>query len=147
MSKSIEMVICTRTFGFLTWLPPSINAFPGAHRHSFTRRLARLRLTIHAGAHPRPVTEGLPFLGFTVYPHRRRLKRRKGIHFARKLRMLSAQYQGGELPLSALTARVRCWASHASHGNTVGLRKAIFGSLRLRPSRIRRQKPPVPRPT
>jgi RNA-directed DNA polymerase len=32
------------------------------------RRLARLRLTIHPGAHPRPVTEGLPFLGFIVTP-------------------------------------------------------------------------------
>ncbi len=44
-------------------------------------RLAALRLTIHPGAHPRPVTEGIPVLGFVVFPQRRRLKRRKGIYF------------------------------------------------------------------
>ncbi|MBN1922332.1 MAG: RNA-dependent DNA polymerase, partial [Anaerolineae bacterium] len=47
---------------------------------AISERLARLRLTAHPGAHPRPVTEGIPFLGFVLYPDRRRLKRRKGIH-------------------------------------------------------------------
>jgi hypothetical protein len=90
-------------------------------------RLAELRLTIHPGAHPRPVGLGIPFLGFTVYPHRRRLKRRKGIHFARRFRALLAQYQAGEILPSDVTARVRSWVAHAAHGNTVGLRKAILG--------------------
>jgi len=37
--------------------------------------LAGLRLIVHEErAQPRPVTEGLPFLGFTVYPDHRRLK-------------------------------------------------------------------------
>jgi len=31
-------------------------------------RLAGLRLTIHPGAHPRPVSEGFPFLGFLIFP-------------------------------------------------------------------------------
>jgi hypothetical protein len=70
-------------------------------------RLAGLRLTIPPGAHPKPVTEGTPFLGFTVYPHRRRLKRRKGTHFERKLRALMAQYSAGQVPLSAIRAGVR----------------------------------------
>jgi RNA-directed DNA polymerase len=30
--------------------------------------LAALRLTMHEGAHPRPVTEGVPFLGFVIFP-------------------------------------------------------------------------------
>lgn len=59
-------------------------------REAVVDRLARLRLTIHPGAHPRPVTEGVPFLGFLVSPDRRRLKRRRGIHFQRKLRRLAA---------------------------------------------------------
>ena len=39
MSKPKEMVIFTRTFDLLTWLLPSTNHFPRAHRHSFTQRL------------------------------------------------------------------------------------------------------------
>ena len=52
-------------------------------RAALVERLTRLRLTIHAGAHPRPVVEGMSFLGFVMFPARRRLKRRKGIHFQR----------------------------------------------------------------
>jgi len=106
---------------------------------ALVERLAQLRLTMHPGSHPQPVTEGLPFLGFTVYPHRRRLKRRKGVHFERKLRMLLAQWEAGEIPVCAVTASVRSWVSHASHGNTVGLRKAILGGVRLRPPRKKQQ--------
>ena len=99
---------------------------------ALVERLAWLRLTLHPGAHPQPVTEGIPFLGFTVYPHRRRLKPRKGFHFQRKLRALRAQCEAGDIPLAAVTASVRSWAEHLRHGNTVGLRKAILGEIRLK---------------
>jgi retron-type reverse transcriptase len=89
-------------------------------------RLARLRVTIHPGAHPRPVSEGTPFLGFIVYPQRRRLKRRKGIHFQCKLRDLRAAYHDGEISLADVTASVRGWINHVRYGNTVGLRKAVL---------------------
>jgi RNA-directed DNA polymerase len=96
-------------------------------REALTERLARLRLTIHPGAHPRPVTEGIPFLGFTVFPNRRRLKRRKGIHFQRRLRNMIAGYRAGEISRTRITASVQGWVNHARYGNTVGLRKAVLG--------------------
>jgi retron-type reverse transcriptase len=90
-------------------------------------RLARLRLTLHAGAHPRPVTEGFPFLGFVLYPERRALKRRKGVAFARRFRVLRAAYEAGEIPLDRVTASARGWANHARYGDTWPLRRAILG--------------------
>lgn len=95
-------------------------------------RLAKLRLTIHPHAQPHPVREGIPFLGFVIYPNRRRLKRRKAIHFQRKLRRLVAACAAGTAPLSAVTASIRGWVNHACHGNTVGLRKAVLGKIRLK---------------
>jgi len=89
-------------------------------------RLARLRLTIHPGAQPRPVEEGFPFLGFVLSPEKRRLKRRKGIYYQRKLRRLLDAYQRGETPLETVTASVQGWSNHVRYGNTVGLRKAIL---------------------
>ena len=42
-------------------------------RDLIVERLARFRLTLHEGsAHPRPSTEGIPLLGFVVYPEHRR---------------------------------------------------------------------------
>jgi RNA-directed DNA polymerase len=93
------------------------------------RRSARLRLTIHPGAHPQPVTEGIPFLGFLVFPTHRRLKRRKGIAYQRRLKDLLDAYAAGEIPLERVTASVQGWANHARYGNTVGLRTAILGSI------------------
>lgn len=39
MSHPAEMVIFTRAFDFLSWLLPSTQHFPRAHRHGFTQRL------------------------------------------------------------------------------------------------------------
>ncbi len=89
-------------------------------------RLAQLRLTVHAGAHPRPVVEGIPFLGFVVYPERCRLKRRKGIHFQRKLRMQLEASRKEKLSPGKVQASVNGWVNHVRYANTVGLRKKVL---------------------
>jgi len=94
--------------------------------------LAGLRLTIHEEhAQPRPVAEGLPFLGFTVFPTHRRLKARKAISFRRKFKRQVADVAAGRIPLDALHASVRGWVNHASHGDTWGLRRAILSHTLL----------------
>jgi hypothetical protein len=103
-------------------------------RQAVVERLARLRLTIHeASAQVRPVTEGIPFLGFTVFPQQRRLKRRKGIIFRRKLCALAERYADGEVTLDQVTASVQGWINHVRYANTVGLRQKTLGSVPLRP--------------
>ncbi|MEW5869483.1 MAG: reverse transcriptase domain-containing protein [Chloroflexota bacterium] len=103
-----------------------------ACKQAIQERLARLRLVIHPGAQPRPVGQGFPFLGFVVYPWRRRLKRRKGLHYQRRLRFLLAACARGDLPFEALNASLRGWVEHARHANTTGLRKAILGAACLK---------------
>ena len=95
-------------------------------KKAIVTRLRQLRLTIHDNAHPRPVNEGIPFLGFTVYPDKRRPKRRKGIHFQRKLRKLINGFYDGGIPLSQLNASVRGWVNHVRYANTIGLRKSVL---------------------
>jgi len=101
-----------------------------AWRGAVIDRLSRLRLTIHERpAHPRPVSEGIPFLGFVIFPARRRLKRRKGIAYGRRLRALLAAYAAGEVSLDRVNASARGWVAHVRHGDTRGLRRALFASL------------------
>lgn len=99
---------------------------------AIVKRMARLRLTIHPGAHPRPVTEGIPFLGFVVFPDRRRLKRRKGVHFRRRLQTMIEAYGDGQITLQELGGMVRSWVNHVRYANTIGLRKAIFAECPVR---------------
>ncbi len=97
-------------------------------------RLAGLRLTIHEErGQVRPVAEGISFLGFTVFPNRRRLKRRKGVAFQRRLQALAERYADGVITLDDMTAAVQGWLNHVRYGNTAGLRKAVLGSVRLKP--------------
>jgi len=78
------------------------------------------------GAHPKPVHEGIPFLGFVVFPQRRRLKRRKGIYFRRRFIAMLCASAAGEIPLERVSASVQGWVNHARFGNTVGLRCATL---------------------
>ncbi len=96
-------------------------------RAAVVERLAGLRLTIHAGAQPRPVTEGAPFSGFTVFPTYRRLKRRRGVAFQRRLRRLLAAQRAGQVSPARVTAAVQGWVNHARYGATWGLRRRLLG--------------------
>lgn len=89
-------------------------------------RLARLRLVLHPCAQPRKVSEGIPFLGFCVYPEHRRLKRRNAILFRRRFIGLKRLWQSGRISFESMTDSVRGWCNHAQYGNTIGLRKSIF---------------------
>lgn len=94
-------------------------------------KLAELRLTIHPGAHPRPVTEGVPFLGFVVYPTHRRVKRRKVVHSRRRLQNRLAAYRQGELAWTDVDASVQGWINHVRYADTWGLRRAILADVVL----------------
>ncbi|MBI4589432.1 MAG: RNA-directed DNA polymerase [Candidatus Rokubacteria bacterium] len=90
--------------------------------------LAGLRLRLHEGrAQVSPVTNGIPFLGFRVYPGHRRLKRRNGLKFRRRFRALLAGLRRREVTAAEVGAVVRGWVNHARYGNTYGLRRAILG--------------------
>ncbi len=105
---------------------------------TIVERLGRLRLTAHPGPHPRPVSEGIPFLGFIIFPARRQLKRRKALAYGRRLRALSAGYRSGVIEAEAVLASVLGWNNHARFGNTVGLRRDVFAGA---PPEIPRPRP------
>jgi retron-type reverse transcriptase len=98
-------------------------------RSKIIRRLGNLRLVLHEdSAQARPVAEGIPFLGFLVFPTHRRLKRRKGLAFQRKYRSLLSGCFEGKTSHVQITASVQGWVNHARYGNTWGLRRAILSS-------------------
>jgi retron-type reverse transcriptase len=91
------------------------------------KRLERYRLTIHPGsAHPKPISEGIPFLGFINFPEHRRLKPRKGYAYRRKLRKLVVTASSEKVKAS-----VQGWINHACHGDTFGLRLALLAECGL----------------
>jgi RNA-directed DNA polymerase len=89
--------------------------------------LATLRLTIHTQrAQPRPVGEGIPFLGFVIDPDHRRVKSRKVVAYRRRLKKLWRAYQGGEIEQADVVASLRGWLAHISYGDAWALAEQIL---------------------
>jgi hypothetical protein len=96
-------------------------------RTKIIKRLERFRLTLHEGsANPKPVTEGIPFLGFQIFPDHRRLKPRKGYMFRRKLFYLLKTVSEENIK-----ANVLGWINHVRHGDTFSLRRSMLKEFQL----------------
>jgi retron-type reverse transcriptase len=89
--------------------------------------LTGLRLTLHeSSVQPFPVTTGIPWLGFIVYPTHRKLKRRNGVRFRQRLARNITLYQQGAITFAELDASVQGWINHVRYGDTWGLRIQLF---------------------
>lgn len=96
-------------------------------RQALLQRMERLRLTIHSKKSlPRPVTDGIPFLGFVIFPDHRLLKRRKGIAYRRRLKHLIRSSTSDRV-----RASVQGWINYARYADTYGLRRALLSEVDL----------------
>jgi retron-type reverse transcriptase len=92
--------------------------------------LVSLRLVVHTErAQPRPVTEGIPFLGFVLYPDHRRVKRGKVVAYRRRLKKLRTAYRQGLIGPETVVASIRGWLAHISYGNTWALAEQMLEPL------------------
>ncbi len=101
-------------------------------------RLAEFLQSLRLVAHPgktlvRRVADGIPFLGWRIFPTHRRLKRENVRDFLRRLRAQTIAYTRGELSLEDWTTRTQSWVAHAAHGDTYRLREKIFAGVTLSP--------------
>lgn len=109
-----------------------------AWKQAIIERLARLRLTAHEReAQVIPTADGIPWLGFVVYPTHRRLKRRNAVNFTRRFRHNIRRYLDGEISFAELDASVQGWINHVRYADTWGLREHIFDThpIKIRPVR------------
>lgn len=96
-------------------------------RETIIHRLAQLRLTLHEECClPRPVTDGIGFLGFVIYPTHRLLKRRKGMAYQHKLGRLVKTGAAEKVKAS-----IQGWINHTRYADTWGLRRAVLAKYNL----------------
>ena len=99
-----------------------------AWKRAIVDRLQTLRLRIHEhSAQAAQVADGIPWLGFVVWPDRRRVKARNVVKFDRRLRAAWAAYCAGAITFAALDAGVKGWVNHVRYGDTWRLRSMMLG--------------------
>ncbi|NUQ86638.1 MAG: RNA-dependent DNA polymerase [Anaerolineales bacterium] len=101
-----------------------------AWRERIIAETAKYRLTLHEGkCQPRSVNEGIPFLGFILFPDHRRLKKQKGIAFQRKYKTMRRAVREGKIAFDELRASVQGWVNHVRYANTWHLRLSILSVI------------------
>lgn len=92
--------------------------------------LSKLRLIIHEeSAQPTPVSQGLTFLGFRLFPGYMRLKRKKLISGYRNLARSYRRINTCQCTQEVYSSQLRGWLNHVSQGNTWQLRKNVLSRL------------------
>jgi len=102
-------------------------AFLDAARSRIEAFLTDLRLRLHDGkSRVYRTAGGVTFLGWRIFPDRRRLVRANVVRFRRRIRALQRRYASGEIEWRNVQARLQAWNAHAAHGDTWILRERIF---------------------
>lgn len=95
-------------------------------------RLDSLRLRFHEhSAQVVPVKQGVPWLGFVVYPQYRRVKNRKVVHTGRKLAHRYSDWQQGKISFAEFDASVQGWINYVRYADSWGLRKHVLSRFPL----------------
>jgi len=103
-----------------------------AWKRAIIERLARLRLIIHERpAQVVPVENGIPWLGFVVFPGYRRVKARKVRGATNRLSGRLDDYLAGRISFAELDASFKAWVNHVRYADTWGLRRHVFAGLRF----------------
>lgn len=89
------------------------------------------RLQLHGTSPIRPSSEGLPFLGFLVFPDHRRIRSPRVWKFSRGLREKIQAYRAGNMPIDQLHRSVQGWVEHVRHGDSWGLRRAVLSKVSI----------------
>jgi RNA-directed DNA polymerase len=90
-------------------------------------RRPNLQLTIHANeAQAQPVSAGISWLGFLVFPTHRRVKGRKVRHAGRRLTSQFDAWKAGAISFAQFDASVKGWINHVRYADSWGLRRKIL---------------------
>ena len=94
--------------------------------------LATIRLRIHEGfAQPTPVSQGLTFLGFRIFPTHIRLKQSKLQNGNRKLMKSKEALEQGKVSQDFFNMQIRSWLNHVSQADSWYLRNEVLKRLNL----------------
>ena len=95
------------------------------HVDSYLKERLELRLK-QDGTFVAPVTEGVPFLGFRIFPNLIRLKRTNLVRFRRNFREKEKAYLSGEMDEDRFTRSAASMLGHVQHADTWRMRRDFF---------------------
>ena len=101
-----------------------------AHLHELKARIehflnTELQLDLNKKTAVRPITCGVDFVGYKMWPSYRKLKKQSARRILRKITLLCKQYAAGEATDEDLQRRIASYHGILQHCNSYGLREKI----------------------
>jgi retron-type reverse transcriptase len=90
---------------------------------------SQLKLHLNKKTCIRPISLGIEFVGFKIWPTHRKLKKKSAIKMKRRLRYLKKAYARGEVALDEINASIQSYLGILQHCNSYSLKKSIFKDL------------------
>lgn len=81
---------------------------------------------------------GLDFLGYHMWPSKRRLRKDSLKRFKRRVRRLQVKYEVGEVGFSDIRQQLSSWVAHARHGDAIPAVKSYLNKHPFRRNHARR---------
>ena len=76
-----------------------------------------------------PISQGIPFLGFSIYPGIIRLKRETKARFRRNYNRMKKKYSTGQIGEEPFLRSVHSMIGHITHADTLCLRRKFFKNI------------------
>lgn len=96
----------------------------------------QLRLTTNHKTQVFPVSSthgrGLDFLGYKIWPHRRRVRKDCVLRMRKKMKRMQRHYADGRVDFEDVRAVVASWVGHVSHADSDRLREELLGKYVFR---------------
>jgi hypothetical protein len=79
-----------------------------------------------------PISQGINFLGYRIWPNHRLIRKSSIKRIKRKLKRFSNDYRDGLISISQIYPILVSWLGHISHADSYGIRKKVLEKFRLR---------------
>ena len=86
----------------------------------------KLKLHLNKKTCIRPISIGIEFVGFRIWPTHRRLKKKTALKTKRRLKYLQKAYARGETTFEEVNSSVQSYLGILKHCDSYYLRQAIF---------------------
>ncbi|MDI3548112.1 MAG: RNA-directed polymerase [Halanaerobiales bacterium] len=78
-----------------------------------------------------PISQGIDFLGYRIWPTHRLIRKSSIKRMKRKLKAFQRKYREGKIDLEKINATIQSWLGHVSHADSYNLRKKLLGCFVL----------------
>jgi len=92
----------------------------------------KLRLNLNNKTYIRPITLGIDFLGYKIWPTHVKLRKPSALKMKKRLKYIQKQYYNGEIDFKKADSTVQSYLGILSHCDSLRLKNKIFGDFVLR---------------